>query len=122
MHVVAYGENEWRGVKGEWTVHAEDNALRALPSMPKKKYLRPINLVVIKTSKTMCYSQSKPCVHCVLLLHLKLPEKGYRLNRIYFTNRDGGITDVKLSDLVFDEHPYTSMYYKSNEFVVRGKK
>jgi len=119
MHIVAYGENEWKGRAGQWTIHAEDNAMRALPPLPRKKRGRAINLLVLKTSKTMLFSNSKPCIHCVLLLHLKLPEKGYRLNRIYYTNRDGGIDEVKLSDLVLDDHPYQSIYFRSTAFVIK---
>jgi len=116
---VAYGENEWKGVEGKWTIHAEDNALRSLPSLPKKKHLRNINMIIMKTSRTLCYSHSKPCIHCVLLLHLKLPEKGYRLDRIYYSNKEGTFDEVKLSDLVFDEHPYTSMYFRAKAFAVK---
>jgi cytidine deaminase len=111
VHIVSYGENRFKGEEGQWTIHAEDCAMRKLQTLPKKKKLEKINMLIIRTSKSGVYGNSKPCLHCIGLLYCKLPEKGYILDKVYFTDGKDSIKQVRLVDLIDDDKPHVSMYY-----------
>ena len=101
------------------TVHAEDTAIRKLPFLPKKKRLIKIDLLVIRTSKTGLIGNSSPCVHCLLLLQQKLPQKGYILQDIYYSNAAGCIIRSDLESLLTREDLYYSRFYKKREFKLK---
>ena len=116
MHVVAYGENALMHKEGAWTIHAENAALQHLQSLPKKRHLKTINLMSLRTSKTGHWGHSKPCLHCILTLSSKLPLKGYKLGKIYYTEYDTFV-ETTLSELMADESPHISLYYKTTGFL-----
>lgn len=115
MHVVAYGENNYVGHGGSWTIHAEDAALHNLPTLPKKRHLKRINLIVTRTSKSGNWCASKPCMHCILALMNKLPSKGWQLDTVYYTE-PGMIVETSLKELRSDDNPHVSMYYKATGY------
>ena len=45
-------------------------------------------------------------------LSLVLPEKGYKLDKVYYSTREGGIDSCKLAELLNQEDPYVSRFYK----------
>ncbi len=94
-----------------WTIHAEDAAFRKLPSLPRKR-LKKIDLLVIRTSKTGVLGLSKPCTDCLNVLQ-KLPEKGYSLQKIYYSTRDG-IEETTLKRLLEDDNHHISKYHKEH--------
>lgn len=107
-----------QGTCDKWTTHAEDNAIRKLPMMPRKKHLKKVDLLVIRTSKTGTLGNSKPCVHCLMLLQNKLPEKGYKLHTIYYTDK-GEIHETTLRELLADEdNLHLSRYYREHNYQV----
>lgn len=116
--VVSYGENMVRQAScNKWTTHAEDNAIRKLPVMPRKKNLKKVDLLVIRTSKTGMLGNSKPCIHCLILLQNKLPEKGYKLQTVYYTDTGGVIHETSLRALLADEdNMHVSRYYREHNY------
>lgn len=100
----------------KWTTHAEDNAIRKLPSLPRKRHLKKVDLLVIRTSKTGLLGSSKPCIHCLMLLQTKLPEKGYKVQTIYYTDQHGDIHTATLNTLLHDENIHMSRYYRDRCF------
>lgn len=102
-----------------WTIHAEDAAVRRLPSLPKRRHLKRINLMVTRTSKTGNWGNSKPCLHCILMLTSRLPVKGWSLASIYYTDSNGDIMETSLQELSDDLSPHMSVYYRSTGFCRR---
>jgi hypothetical protein len=107
------------------TVHAELDAVQKLKPRNdvrrrNKNYVK-INMLIIRTVKEQHQEQevedskdgdgdrqnhfcflgmSRPCKECVKSLD-KLPkQKGYVIDRVYYSNDTGGITCVKFKDLV----------------------
>ena len=118
---LSYGENKFKGEEGQWTIHAEDSALRKLQTLPKKKKLDRVNMLIIRTSKSGVLGNSKPCLHCIVLLYKKLPAKGYVLDNVYYSDANGDIQQVKLIDLINDNNPHVSMYYANRGATVLRK-
>lgn len=113
--LLAYGENTYYvgDVSNKWTVHAESSAIDRLPTQPRRKRLVSVDMLVIRTSRTGCLGQSRPCVHCIITMCRTLPLRGYKLDRIYYSDENQKIQMIKLHDLVHDEHQHVTMFYKT---------
>lgn len=110
FNVLSYGENVLCPYPCQpWTIHAEDSAIRKLPNVPKKR-LKKVDLLVIRTSKTGVLGISKPCHNCIALLQTQLPQKGYRLQKVYYSE-NGEIIETTLRKLS-EEEQHMSRYYK----------
>lgn len=118
LNLLSYGENMIKAANDKWTSHAEENAIRKLPVLPRKKHLKKVDLLVIRTSKTGVLGSSKPCIHCLMLLQTKLPEKGYKIQNIFYTNQQGDIREETLKSLLEDENMHMSKYYRERCFQV----
>ena len=97
------------------SVHAEDQAIRKLPITDNKRRKR-VDLLVIRVNRNGSFGNSKPCLHCIWLLSQKLPERGYSIGRVYFSNAMGQIVMCKMHDLVEDDTPHISKYYKDRNY------
>ena len=128
--VISYGENHYDangnknrtssdkltelGNKICTTTHAEENAIRKLPPLPRHKKLKKIDLLVIRANKVTLGS-SKPCIHCLLKLQT-LPSKGYSVENIFFSTSNGQIEVWRLNDLLNDTDQHVSSFYKGTGF------
>lgn len=69
------------------SIHAEVNAVQKLP--PTQKRIK-VDVFVFRTNrKGNILTMSKPCDNCMNYIHKNLAMKGYRLNRIYYTDFQG---------------------------------
>ena len=120
---MSYGENLHKGhdsdPKNFFSIHAEESALRKLPQLPRHKKLKRIDLLVIRANKSGTLGSSKPCIHCTLCMYKQLPEKGYILDTIYFSNREGIIEETTLAALLHDKEPHMSRFYKERNMKLR---
>lgn len=96
------------------TIHAEANAVMKLPTLPRKSRLKRIDLLVIRTSRDGTLGCSKPCMNCINILKDRLPEKGYALHTVYFSNKDGTISGMTFQRLK-QEEAHVSRYYKATK-------
>jgi hypothetical protein len=113
--VLAYGENLYKSLtefERVSSVHAEDNVIRKLPQLPKNKKPKRVDMLVIRVNKSGMMANSKPCIHCLMLMVTRLPAKGYTLSDVYFSNSDGTLTVQKLSSLLFNDEHHVSRYHK----------
>jgi cytidine deaminase len=120
---MSYGENHYEAnatskPNTNHTIHAEENAIRKLPPLDRnKKKLKKIDLLVIRANKTNM-GNSKPCIHCILKLK-DLPSRGYVLNRIFFSTNTGVIVMCRLDDLLAEEAPHMSSFYRGTGFQLK---
>lgn len=112
LNQLSYGENMYRNQYSKGTVHAEANAIMKLPCLPRKSRLKRIDMLVIRTSRDGNLGCSKPCVNCIHMLKEKLPEKGYMLHTVYYSDKDGSISTMTLNRLLNDE-AHVTRYYKA---------
>jgi len=70
-------------------------------------------MIVIRTSRSGLFGNSKPCAHCISKMTHRLPEKGYRLDKIYYTDVSGNMTIQKFSALQKEPEHHVSTFYKS---------
>lgn len=93
------------------SVHAEHDAITRLP-VRKSRKLKRINILVIKTSKTGKLGNSKPCYNCIMHMLNLAPKYGYKINYVYYSNDNGDIEKIKLSELYSRGDFHYSAYYK----------
>lgn len=101
-YILSYGENQPRKIRH--TVHAEANAIEKLyvDFSRSKKRMKIIDILVIRTSKTGCIGNSKPCFDCVKYMYYTPPKKGYEIRDVYYSNARGEIVCERLIDLVIE--------------------
>jgi cytidine deaminase len=92
-----------------YTEHAETNALSKLIKIRRKNANRMIviDLLVIRTDKSLNFKNSKPCYKCIDHM-ANLPKYGYRIRYVYYSNCDGVIIRKKLSELYDEENKHVS--------------
>lgn len=109
------------------TCHAEDDAILKLPRSKK-----PIGvcLLVIRISRSFSIDtlnddldvrllNSKPCICCLFKMK-SIFEKGYNLNRVYYSDSVGSIECSKLEDLLKTEPAMSSLDHKIYDFDGHG--
>jgi len=104
INVLAIGLNESRPKKIHST-HAEMKVAEKLPI--SRKYQR-IDIFVGRTGKSR---NSKPCIDCLQTL-LNLYNKGYIVNKIYYTNEEK-IIKRTLNELLKDKEIHMSKYFRN---------
>jgi tRNA(Arg) A34 adenosine deaminase TadA len=101
-NILSYGFNSM-GTDDKAGVHAEADALYKLKSNPNKKNPIPINILVIRVTKTNVLQTSKPCALCIEKLKRIPPLKGYRLDNIYYSQEPDKIVQTKMHILDSEE-------------------
>jgi len=111
--VISYGQNRFNFKGG--SIHAEADAINNLQTN-KRRNLISVDILVIKVRRDGKLSNSSPCVHC--LKHIvDIPStKGYKVNKVYFSNNQGEIECHKLADLVNSEQLHISSYYRNTGY------
>lgn len=102
----------YKNVYEQGTSHAEENAIRKLPTLPRKSRLKKVDMLVIRTNREGLLGSSKPCANCIWLMANKLPEKGYTLNRVYYSETGGSISCIPFHRLAQDDDCHVSRFYK----------
>lgn len=97
------------------SIHAEDNVIRKLPSLPKNKRPKRVDMLVIRVNKSGAMGNSKPCIHCLFLMCTKLPMKGYSVSDIYFSTTEGTVKMMKLQELLYEDEHHVSRYHKERK-------
>jgi len=81
---------------GTKSMHAEHNAINALLSFLSRKHVRKhkrVNIIVYRTDRRGEKLQmAKPCANCTRIIYDN--QGPYTVNRVYYTNRDGGISHL----------------------------
>jgi hypothetical protein len=114
FNILSYGENMYRNEYFLGTSHAEENAIRKLPVLPRKNRLKKVDMLVIRTNRDGNLGSSRPCKNCICHMATKLPEKGYALQRVYYSDTGGMIHYESFHKLVHDDNCHVTRYYKSH--------
>lgn len=93
-------------------MHAEHDAIINLPCLPRKHHTKKVDIVIVKTSKTGCLGNSKPCLHCLAMMQMLAPKKGYRIDRVFYSNEFGHMVCYRLEHLLKDPNIHVSKYYR----------
>lgn len=103
--VISFGENKFlcssSDIHARGTVHAERAAMDKLPSRSStgSKHWKVVDMLVIRTSKTGVLGHSRPCLHCIEAMCVMLPERGYRIDRVHYSDEHGNLVTTKLAEL-----------------------
>ena len=95
--ILSYGEN----MIGNQSVHAEHNAMNKL-EYNKKRFIT-VDIIIIRISKgglKLC--TSLPCKSCMYKLSVNLPNKGYKIKTMYYSNQEGTIECTNFNDVIDD--------------------
>jgi len=122
FNILSYGVNVYADIDGKTPgTHAEHDAINKLPYMKLKKRLESVNILVVRLSKTNKVQCSKPCHNCIKMLSTYPKIKGYNIRYVYYSNEHGGITRTTLTQLAYEQQPY-SRYYKNMRYMIRNTK
>jgi hypothetical protein len=115
LYVVSTGQNKYN--TNGTSIHAEADAINRLPPKSKRsKNLETVSLLVLKVNKTGTIGNSSPCVHCLKTIATKPLEKGYRIDKIYYSTESGTIECKKLTELLGSEELHISAYYRNHNY------
>lgn len=109
-----YGTNSDRNLFAGacYNEHAETNALAKLIKIKnKKRKLITVDLLVIRTDKTLALKNSKPCQKCIEYM-MTLPKYGYRMRYIYYSNNEGGIVKQNFTELYHNHNNHISRRFR----------
>lgn len=116
FYVVSHGMNSYSTPHHQGrTTHAEHAAMKRLPNR-KHKSVKKVNLLVVRTSQTGVLGSSKPCLKCILDMQSFAPQKGYKIDTVYYTDETGSIQGKKLSQMITEGNFHVSAYYKNHNF------
>lgn len=110
-NVLSYGFNHIRNKK---SIHAEVDAINNLPPITRRrKKLTKVNILVIKFSKSgHKIGNSKCCMKCCETIFKIPPLRGYTIDSVSYSNKEGNIEDYHPIDLLIEEDYHTSFYYR----------
>jgi cytidine deaminase len=112
-NILSYGENVNHPLLPKM-YHAEESAILNLPCLEKKKNLKKVDIIVVRTTKKGCLGLSKPCCHCIFLMNTLIKEKGYIIQDIYYTDENREVEQTTLNRLLQDEI-HISKYYRNKK-------
>ena len=102
----------------DMTIHAEVNAINKLKN--NKGKLKNVNLVVIRFSPNLyLLGNSKCCIECILKMSM-IRQKGYRINKVFYSTEYGSITKISFSKLKNDKnfHICKNSKNKNKKFII----
>ena len=102
-------------------IHAEEMAIDKITKNNKRKLIN-VSLMVIKISPNSTpdayhLSNSRPCAICVLKIK-NMVYIGYKISKVYFSNKNGEIVCYKLQNLI-KEKQYLSKYYRLSKNICK---
>ncbi len=95
------------------TIHAEHDAINKLPTNNKR--LKSVNILVIRISNTGILGMSKPCENCIKLMNTLPQQKGYKINKVFYSDSFGIIIKTTLNKLMNENNNHVSKFYKRLE-------
>ena len=96
------------------TVHAERAAINKLPQRPINKKPMKVSILVIRFTSSGKLGNSKCCHKCIFDLGTLPVLKGYKIKKVYYSNREGDIVKTNLKELNQDKNKHFSRYYKKH--------
>ena len=97
------------------TVHAERAAINKLPPRPPNKKPLKVSLMVVRFTSSGKLGNSKCCTKCIHDMSILPLQKGYRITKVYYSDRDGNVVKSSIKQLENDKCKHVSRYY-SNSF------
>lgn len=100
-------------------VHAELDAISRLKDNKRKK-LESVNLCVIRANTQGGLSNSKPCVHCLISLEMIAPKKGYKIEKIFYSTKEGTVEKSNMSELKNEDEIHVTRFFKERNFKIKS--
>lgn len=111
-NILSIGENKI-SCCGDRSTHAEMDAINKLITRKNKKIMR-VNVLVIRTTKSFTLGNSYPCALCIKYLYERALQKGYAIDKIYYSTAEGTIECSKFNDMIMGQKQIFSCYYRNN--------
>jgi hypothetical protein len=88
-NIISFATNQvLRGVKGKFTLHAEENLVRKLRNIKAIERFGKIDILVLRWCKTKKWTSARPCSRCMDIINR------YGIKNIFFTDEVGCIQQV----------------------------
>ena len=105
---MSYGVNHYNDIG---TTHAEEDSIRNLPPRHRKNYMKKINILVIRTTKTGKIGMSKPCLNCLRTMTKLSTYRQYVIKKIFYSDNNGDIVSTTLKKLYECDNQHISRFY-----------
>jgi len=113
--ILSYGVNKMGDSSGLYPgIHAEQDAIRKLLPLKRKKRLINVNILVIRISGKNKLQSSKPCNICIETMKKISPKLGYNIQNVFYSNNNGDIIKTTLTQLDNEEKHYGKYYRQTN--------
>lgn len=113
---ISFGLNHATPCCATGTIHAERAAIERLPPRPSNKKPLKVSILVVRFTKSGKFGNSKCCMKCIYDM-IKIPvQRGYRITKVYYSNRDGDIIKTDLKTLEKDDNKHVTRFFKTNNF------
>lgn len=114
-----YGENKY--INNIKTVHSEEDVINDLKRKfwykINKKNKKKFNLLNIRISKNgMTITNSRPCVHCVIMCNKTNNNSGIYINKVFYTEDNNTLIQTNINKLINSDDNYISKFYKQTGF------
>ena len=97
----AFGYNRYDIGPNFQTIHAECDAVNNLKKITNKNKKR-VDVIIFRVGKSGDIMLGKPCVNCQKQLYIGLNQKGYSLNKVYYTeNYTDKLSYIKKTELEY---------------------
>lgn len=113
--MLSTGQNKYSNCHDKRSIHAEEDAISRLPNRKKNK-LENVNMLVVKVKRDGSLSNSAPCVHCLKMMAEAPLQKGYKIDKVYYSTDKDEIECAKLIDLIKSDSLWVSSYYRHSGY------
>lgn len=90
-------------------IHAEYDAISKLKPLKTNK-LKRIDIIIVKIKLSGTLGISKPCEQCIKMLLYLPPKKGYKINKILYSDNEGKIIKTTLAKLNKEENKHITFF------------
>jgi hypothetical protein len=116
LNELSFGINHAVPGRVNGTVHAEKAAINKLPYRPPNKKPLKVSILVVRFTSSGKLGNSKCCFRCIYDM-INVPiSKGYKINKVYYSNREGEIIKTNLRELDSDDNKHYSRFFKRSNY------
>jgi len=110
FYPLSYGENY---TKVNSSIHSEHACINRLKTNIGRT--KNVSLVVIRTNFFGQLINSKPCKHCIQKMIDFIPSKGYRITKVYYSDKNGNIVKTSLDKLYNEDEKHVCKYFSRHK-------
>lgn len=94
------------------SIHAEQDALMGLKPNKYRNRKKAVNIMVVRISRMGKLQSSKPCMYCIEAMMNTGVHRGYKINKVFYSNSDETISYETLYNMHSNPNKHVSSYFR----------